>query len=142
MEKVEIKVNDGLAILTYKDGAKIDKKLITKKVKEAGFTAGEIKTISKKEKKVSGNKIEISVKGMSCQSCVKRVADALNKIDCVNDVEVDLQGEKATLVCTDATFDKTKFVKAVNDLGFEAALEKKTQKSGQNQTCEKSQKLL
>ncbi len=123
VEKLEIKVNDGLAILTYKDGAAIDENLITKKIKEAGFTAGEIKTIATKEEKMDGDKIGLSIKGMSCESCVKRVKDALTKIDCVHDVDVDLQREKATFVCTDTKFDKTKFVKAIDDLGFEAALE-------------------
>ncbi|KAA3619379.1 MAG: hypothetical protein DWQ05_01280 [Calditrichaeota bacterium] len=125
VEKIEIKVNDGLAILAFKDGANVDEKIIKQKVKEAGFTPGAINPISTIEKKVNGDKIELSIKGMSCESCVKRVTDALNKINCVNNIVVDLQGEKASFICTDTKFDKTKFVKAVDDLGFEAALEKK-----------------
>ncbi len=127
VEKLEIKVNDGLAILNFADSAKIDEKLIAKKVKEAGFTPGEIKITSSKEKKMetNGQKISLNIKGMSCDRCVSRVTDALKKVDCVREVKVDLETGEATFVCTDANFDKTKFVQTINDLGFQAELENK-----------------
>jgi len=42
LEKLDIKINDGVALLYYKPGAEIDEKVIDKKVKEAGFTPGKI----------------------------------------------------------------------------------------------------
>ncbi|MFQ5630758.1 MAG: cation transporter, partial [bacterium] len=128
VEKLEIKINDGLAILTFEDGAKVDEKLIIKKIKEAGFTPGEIKIGSKMEKKMETTgkaKISLNVKGMSCEGCSSRVTKALEKIGCVQDVDVDLKAGKATFICNDSKFDKDKFVQTVNGLGFKAELENK-----------------
>lgn len=128
VEKLEIKVNDGLAILTFKGDAKIDEKLIAKKVKEAGFTPGEIKIRLNTEKEmesVGSQEISLNIKGMSCEGCVTRVTNALKQVDCVRDVEVDLKKGRATFLCTNAKFDKTKFVQTINDLGFNVELEKK-----------------
>lgn len=126
VENLEIKINDGLAILTFKDGATIDEKLIVKKVKEAGFTPGEIKMDAKEEKTfMTEEKISLNIKGMSCEGCSARVSKALEKIDCVRDVNVDLGAGKAAFICKDTTFDKDKFVQTINDLGFKAELEKK-----------------
>ena len=126
VDKLEIKVNDGLAILTYKDGAKIDKAVIAKKVKEAGFTPSEITIGTAKEQKMTnGEKITLNVQGMSCDGCVARVKKALEKTECVRDVEVDLENGKATFFCTDKKHDSSKFVEVVNGLGFKAELVKK-----------------
>jgi mercuric ion binding protein len=128
VEKLEIKVNDGLAILTFGDSAKIDEKLIAKKVGEAGFTPGEIKVASKKEKEMmstNGQKVSLNITGMTCDGCAAQVTNALEQIDCVQEVKVDLETGGATFVCTDASFDRSKFVQAVNGMGFKAALQKK-----------------
>jgi mercuric ion binding protein len=123
VEKLEIKINDGLAILTYKDGAKIDKDVITKKVKEAGFTPGEITIGTAQEQKMAnGEKITLNVQGMTCDGCVSRVTKALEEIDCVQDVEVDLEKGEATFTCTDEKHDMSEFVEVVNGLGFKAEL--------------------
>ena len=125
VEKLDIKINDGLAILTYKETAKIDTTLIIKKVKEAGFTPGKIVIESagdKAEKK--GEQVAMTVDGMTCDTCVARVKKALEEVDCVRDVEVDLEKGLAALTCTDKTYDKSKLVEIVNDLGFKAELRK------------------
>ncbi len=43
LEDLDIKINEGLVILYFKEGTKIDQELITQKVKEAGFTPRELK---------------------------------------------------------------------------------------------------
>lgn len=126
VDKLEIKVNDGLAILTYKDGAKIEKEVIAKKVKEAGFTPGEITIGTVEEQKMTnGEKITLNVQGMSCDGCVSRVKKALEKIGCVQNIKVDLENGTATFTCTDTKHDRSKFVEVVNGLGFKAELQKK-----------------
>lgn len=122
--KLEIKINDGLAILTFADSSKVDTTAIAKKVKEAGFTPGKITIERKKEKrKMEGKKISLRIEGMSCDGCVANVRAALEKFDCVRDVEVQLKPGKATFVCTDASRDPGSFAKAVNELGYKAELQ-------------------
>ena len=126
LEKLDIKINEGLVILYFKKGAKIDKKLILKKVKEAGFTPKELKieseskAIAKGENISKGQKISLNIQGMACEGCVSRVKTTLNNLDCVKDVEVELSTKKATLICTDETVDQAKFVQAIEKLGFKA----------------------
>lgn len=62
----------------------------------------------------------ITVKGMSCQHCVMAVTKALNGIDGIVDVKVDLETGKAT-------FDETKSVapetiaSAIKKAGYDVA---------------------
>ena len=68
LEKLDIKINEGLVILYFLDGTQIDKELISQKVKEAGFTPREI-TVEKKSDEQSqetdGKKVTLSISGMT-----------------------------------------------------------------------------
>ncbi len=129
VEKLEIKINDGLALLHFKADAKIDTQLIVKKVKEAGFTPKEVKLKSAAQ---PAQKITLNVKGMRCESCVARVTKALDDVKCSKDVQVNLEQEQATLTCTDDEADPEKFVEAVEALGFKASIAKKQDKASKN----------
>ncbi len=126
IDKLDIKLNDGLVILYFKEDAKIDKALLEKKVKEAGFTLRKI-TIEGQAPPVTNGKaiqkareISLQIKGMACDSCVSRVQKALSEFDCVSDVSVDAKAGVATLACSDDKMDEQKLVKAVEKLGFKA----------------------
>ncbi len=131
LEKLDIEINEGLVILYFKEEAKIDKDLIIKKVKEAGFTPrelkieGESKQVAGQPDAIKGQKISLNIKGMSCEGCVSRVKTTLNNLDCVKDVDVDLSAEKATFTCTDEKVNQVKFVQAVEKLGFKANISDK-----------------
>ncbi len=131
VEKLEIKINEGVVTLYFKQGAKIDKEQIAKKVKEAGFTPRELKIESESKQvagqpdAIKGQKISLNIKGMSCEGCVSRVKTTLNNLDCVKDVDVDLSAEKATFTCTDEKVNQVKFVQAVEKLGFKANISDK-----------------
>jgi len=43
-------------------------------------------------------KIEIKITGMSCEHCVKRVKEALSKIEGVKEVSVDLYSAKGYII--------------------------------------------
>lgn len=43
------------------------------------------------------NTIKLSIEGMSCGHCVKRVTNALSEVSGVSDVQVDLAGKSATV---------------------------------------------
>jgi copper chaperone len=62
----------------------------------------------------------ITVKGMTCGGCVNSVTKALKGVNGVQEANVDLAGQKATV-----TFDETKtnveaLKQAVEDAGYDA----------------------
>ena len=120
VENLNIKINEGLAILTFASAAKIDTVIIAKKVNEAGFTAGKMTVKTPGEAKPAGKKIALSIKGMTCESCSSRVEKALAAVDCVSDVHVNLKAATASVQCSDANGRTDKLVEAVEKLGFEA----------------------
>ncbi len=61
---------------------------------------------------------------MACERCVLHVTKALSDVECASDVQVSLEKEQATLVCSDPKTDKAKFVETVEKLGFEAEVAK------------------
>jgi len=62
----------------------------------------------------------ITVKGMSCQHCVASVTKALEAIDGVTDVKVDLAGKTATYKETKPVHPQT-VKNAIAAIGFEAS---------------------
>ena len=61
----------------------------------------------------------ISIEGMHCDGCVKRVTGALSKIKGVKEVNVSLQEKKAKVVSKKELVPE--YIKAViGDLGFKA----------------------
>ena len=62
----------------------------------------------------------ITVKGMRCQHCVKSVTQALEALDGVGNVKVDLASGVVTYE-TGKPVDKATVGKAITDVGFEVA---------------------
>ncbi|MBT4511449.1 MAG: heavy-metal-associated domain-containing protein [Chloroflexi bacterium] len=59
----------------------------------------------------------INVEGMSCEHCVRRVTEAIEKLPGISNVKVDLQSGTATFdQSSPATVDDV--VKSVNDAGY------------------------
>ncbi len=63
---------------------------------------------------------KLSVEGMTCQNCVKRVRKIIEKHGGVADVTVSLEAKEAAFSCGD-TADVTAIVEAINDFGFTAS---------------------
>lgn len=61
---------------------------------------------------------QVKVKGMSCQHCVKSVTQALESIDGITNVKVDLLSGLAQYETTKPV-DKTTVRKAISDVGFQ-----------------------
>jgi copper ion binding protein len=62
----------------------------------------------------------LSVEGMTCQHCVKRVAKIIEKAGGVSDVQVSLEKKEASFACDPAVCNTADIVKAINDFGFTA----------------------
>ncbi|MBQ8427531.1 MAG: cadmium-translocating P-type ATPase [Clostridia bacterium] len=72
---------------------------------------------AKKNKDQSTQTITVLVEGMMCKHCQTKVQTALEGIDGVSRVEVDLQNKKATLELTESVADDT-IITAVENAGF------------------------
>ena len=64
---------------------------------------------------------KLSVEGMTCQHCVKRVAKIIEKAPGVSGVQVSLESKEASFDCDPAIASVSDIVKAINDFGFTAA---------------------
>ncbi len=64
------------------------------------------------------NKIEIIINGMHCEHCKKRVEEALNKIENVNKVKVDLKTGK-TIITSKDIVDFSTIEETIKNLGYE-----------------------
>ncbi|MEP7304022.1 MAG: heavy metal-associated domain-containing protein [Acidobacteriota bacterium] len=62
----------------------------------------------------------LSVSGMSCASCARHVAQALDAIPGVRHVDVNLQQGEATVKYLAGSVDETALVAAVSNAGYEA----------------------
>lgn len=65
-------------------------------------------------------KVKFSVKGMSCQHCVKAVESALEAVDGVSSVKVKLSSGKAIVSYDDTKTSIDALKAAVNAQGYQA----------------------
>lgn len=63
---------------------------------------------------------KLSVEGMTCQHCVKRVQKIIEKNSTVSNVDVSLEKKEAVFACDEST-DIVSIVNAINDFGFTVA---------------------
>ena len=59
----------------------------------------------------------LSIKGMSCQNCVRHVKEALEEISGVQKAEVDLEANKARIE-TDSPLTQEQLSKVLEDAGY------------------------
>ena len=70
-----------------------------------------------------GETIRFPVAGMTCGSCVNRIARALRRLEGVTSVRVDLHRETATVRREPALVSNAALVAAVADAGYAADLD-------------------
>jgi Cu+-exporting ATPase len=71
-------------------------------------------------------KVEIPITGMSCASCVAKIEKGLSKMSGIADAKVNFATEKATVTFDPSRVHMGDFVSTINDLGYEAGMEKVT----------------
>jgi len=67
------------------------------------------------------NKIKLSIEGMHCEACVRRVTNALNSVEGVHVDSVEVGSANVTY--TPETVEPGKIAAAVNGVGFTARIE-------------------
>ena len=65
--------------------------------------------------------VTLNVRGMTCGSCQRHVAEALKSVDGVTNVEVDLKNGLANVAFEPATASVSAMIEAVRESGYEAA---------------------
>ncbi|MDA0771146.1 MAG: heavy metal translocating P-type ATPase [Chloroflexi bacterium] len=79
-------------------------------------------------------KLSIPIKGMTCASCVSHVSQALEEVAGVDDVNVNLATEKATVALATKDISLENLIDAVEDAGYGVGTEKVTLAIG-GMTC-------
>jgi len=64
----------------------------------------------------------INVEGMTCGGCVKSVDSAVSQLQGVQSVDVDLEGNKASVTYDASTVAVEAIVEAIEDAGFDASM--------------------
>jgi len=113
IKDVMVNLADETANIRYDSRENILNEVLTS-IKDSGYKVG-LKSFT------------LSIKGMSCASCVNRVESALRGMEEVTDVVVNLATETAVVTYIGADIDFDEVLEVVEGAGYSAELEKKTQ---------------
>lgn len=67
---------------------------------------------------------KLPVKGMTCAHCAESVSEALELVNGVEDVQVNLDAHEVMIEADDQEFDPTEAAKAVKNAGYELVLKR------------------
>jgi Cu+-exporting ATPase len=125
IEKAVQKVEgvDGISVNLANETArvKLSDQMALPKVMEA---------IEKAGYELDTGELELSVQGMTCASCVRRIEKALAKVPGVQTATVNLATERAKVSFTSGKVSADELIQAIEKAGYKAELIKKDQPSG------------
>ncbi|XP_063413165.1 copper-transporting ATPase 1-like isoform X5 [Mytilus trossulus] len=120
--KMKVILEKKEAVIKYSP-TEISPPIIAEKIDEMGFPA-RVKTVhpATTDARVdnSENSVEISVKGMTCMSCVRNIESSISRVNGVNQISVSLENEKATVMYDSVKISPNQIAEAIDDMGFEA----------------------
>ncbi len=119
VEKIQIRVKDGMAVLFLKKGAAVQKREIQRLIKEAGFTPREITVapLPDEAKKPTAS-ARLTVTGVTCEECIDRVKAAIKDTPCAEVQSVNFEKKEAVLICRGEESRRKAVVDAIEKLGF------------------------
>ena len=112
IQKVEIRVDKGEALLTLKKGAALRKSEIKRAIQNAGFTPRAVFVL-----KATG--IQLKVKGVTCEGCIDRVKAAIKDTPCAEITSVNFKTKEASLICNGDPSQHRMVMDRIKALGFE-----------------------
>lgn len=126
VEKVEINLKEGIALLTLKDGETIEDETIKQRVKDSGFTPRDItREHPAKEETSQMETLRLTVTGLVCSGCVDNVKTALEGIPSVKAADVDLDSGMAVVTFEKGKVTVSQLIDAVEKAGrYKASVEK------------------
>lgn len=66
--------------------------------------------------------VELKIKGMNCNHCVKSLTEALQELNGVKSVKVSLEKNNAVVEYDETKTDTNKIIETVKEIEFEASL--------------------
>jgi copper chaperone len=64
---------------------------------------------------------QLSIEGMTCGHCVKKVEKIIGRFQGVSDIAVSLEQREAVFSCDPAKTDMQGIIAAINDFGYNAS---------------------
>ncbi|KAI9291601.1 copper-translocating P-t [Neoconidiobolus thromboides FSU 785] len=112
MVKVEVSLEQNKVEGSFKTPCKLEN--IITSIEDCGFDVILDKTT------LSVEIIEILVKGMTCQSCVKSIEASISNLEGIKTIKVDLSTELATVEFDSSKISKKQIMDGIEDCGFDA----------------------
>ncbi len=101
-----------------------------------------IKSVEKSGYKASNSKVTLNVEGMTCSACSARVEKSLNKLEGVQNANVNFAINKATVEYTDGEVTVSDLIKAVEKAGYKAHEEREDNSDKEREARKKEIKEL
>src|SRR3989338_5220956 len=86
-------------------------------------------------------KINISIKGMHCQSCVTLIEKSLNKVSGVKEAVVNLTTERASVSFDDSKLKETDIIGIIKKGGYKASIIQADEQSADIEAKERKKEL-
>ena len=124
VKKVDGVVNQSVNMATEKinieyDGDKVKFKDLAKAIRKAGYNLIE---------DINYNKVDFKIGGMTCASCAKAIERAVNKLDGIEDINVNVATERATINYDISKLKLTQIRNTIEKAGYKV-LEKSESKN-------------
>lgn len=85
---------------------------------KGGKQTAQIKAVTQKDVSPGARRIDLSITGMTCASCVSRVQEGLQKLKGVDTASVNFAAEKATVFYNPSKVKAEDFINIIKDLGY------------------------
>jgi len=115
------------ALIGVPKGGKIPEQSLLKAVEEAGYKA--------KFQNPATKTLNISIKGMSCESCSTGISSALKELDGISMVRIDFSRKSGTISYLPAKANERKIIETIEKSGYEASAIKNPGQSSSTKSC-------
>jgi copper chaperone CopZ len=65
--------------------------------------------------------LQLTILGLNCGACVGRITRALNELDGIDGVEINLAAKTADIIVNDADIDSDTIIAAIAEAGYQAS---------------------
>ncbi|WP_283246017.1 heavy metal translocating P-type ATPase [Bacillus suaedae] len=127
VEQANVNLTTEKATISY-ESDKVDLEQLTEKVEKLGYG-------------VQLKKAEFDVIGMTCAACSSRIEKKLSKLDGVQQVNVNLAMEKATISYVEGSTQPSTMKEAVKKIGFELKENREVEEQASEKQLELNQQL-
>lgn len=122
--QVSVNLSTEEACVSYSSIGPVSESRIISAIEDAGFDASPWPSQPLINLLDSGSTktVQIEIKGMTCQSCVKTIRGALTQDARVKAVDISLEQELAVVTFEEDTLSNTELISTIEDCGFDARL--------------------